>query len=71
MQQRAPKSSVKQTAASKKQVGKGQKKTFVLDTNVLLHDPRAMFSFRASMDWAELTDASPFVSSPCATLDGA
>ena len=45
MQQRAPKSSVKQTAASKKQVGKGQKKTFVLDTNVLLHDPRAMFSF--------------------------
>ena len=24
---------------------KGDKKTFVLDTNVLLHDPRAMFSF--------------------------
>lgn len=25
--------------------GNGMKKTFVLDTNVLLHDPRAMFSF--------------------------
>lgn len=44
MQQRASRSSGKQ-AAAKKQGGKGPKKTFVLDTNVLLHDPRAMFSF--------------------------
>lgn len=42
MQQRAKKSSA---AKNSKPGKKGDKKTFVLDTNVLLHDPRAMFSF--------------------------
>lgn len=45
MQQRAKKSTAKESSAKKAANNKGQKKTFVLDTNVLLHDPRAMFSF--------------------------
>ena len=43
MQQRAKKPPRDNKA--KKSGKKGDKKTFVLDTNVLLHDPRAMFSF--------------------------
>ncbi len=43
MQQRASKSS--KQSAPKKAPAKGQKKNFVLDTNVLLHDPRAIFAF--------------------------
>src|SRR6185437_1394274 len=43
MQQRAKKpAGGKDNKASKRG---GEKKIFVLDTNVLLHDPRAMFSF--------------------------
>jgi PhoH-like ATPase len=46
MQQRAKKATKSAPANDKnKKPSKGQKKTFVLDTNVLLHDPRAMFSF--------------------------
>ncbi|MBI1948951.1 MAG: PhoH family protein [Deltaproteobacteria bacterium] len=43
MQQRAKKQA--SDGKGKKSSRKGDKKTFVLDTNVLLHDPRAMFSF--------------------------
>ncbi|MCC7075106.1 MAG: PhoH family protein [Deltaproteobacteria bacterium] len=43
MQQRAKKQG--SDGKGKKTSKKGDKKTFVLDTNVLLHDPRAMFSF--------------------------
>jgi PhoH-like ATPase len=48
VQQRAKSSSKQQPSKNQNQQSKnvkGQKKVFVLDTNVLLHDPRGMFSF--------------------------
>jgi PhoH-like ATPase len=45
MQQRAKKASKDSSPKKQAALHKGPKKTFVLDTNVLLHDPRAMFSF--------------------------